>query len=382
MGNYNRRRFLKIAGGSALGFAASASGLCLFSSDGFAKTQNTVAANDIPLWQHAVAKGLFYGAAARYENLYNDKSFSDAFLNECKFLVPENELKWGHLSKKPGEYDFSKADWLFQYAKSNQLRVRGHTLVWHDNLPKWFSETVTNKNAEQVMIKHITTVMSRYRGQVFSWDVVNEAILPTDGQKDGFRNSPWLSLLGNRYIELAFRTAGAVDPQALLVYNDIRLEFDNSTHDKRRESVLKLLDRLISSGTPIHALGIEGHLRSEYSLSPKKLEDFLNTVKGLGLKIILTEMDINDRDLPANITERDNIIAGKYQEYLDVFLSNPAVIGITTWGLSDKYTWISDHYPRYDGLPSRPLLLDDHFKRKPSWYAVAKAFDVAPKRIQ
>jgi endo-1,4-beta-xylanase len=232
------------------------------------------------------------------------------------------------------------------------------------------------------MLEHITKVAGHYAGRIHSWDVVNEAVFPKHGRSDGLRNTPWLEFLGPNYIDIAFRAAVAADPQALLVYNDYGMEYDTPKDEAKRTAVLKLLERLRSQGTPVQALGIQAHLwGGETRFNPRKLKAFLAEVAGLGLKILITELDVTDKHLPSDINLRDRLVAEIYQDYLSVVLDEPAVIAVITWGLSDRYTWLSQQQPRQDGQPVRPLPLDAQMRRKQAWKAIARAFDQAPARI-
>ncbi len=337
------------------------------------------------LKERAAAKKLIYGAAVRYGDLSSNSEYAARFAQECGMLVPEWELKWsaGNKPLRPSldSFDFGTADWMAQFAKTHNLLLRGHTLVWHQSLPPWFEATVNRQNAEQFLVKHIKTVVGRYAGKIHSWDVVNEAIELTNRRSDGLRKSPWLKLLGPNYIDLAFRVAAEADPQALLVYNDYGLDYDIAQDEAKRTAVLKLLERLKSIGTPVQALGIQAHLEGhETRFNPKKLKAFLQEVAGLGLKILITEMDVTDQKLPLDTNVRDRIVAGAYEDYLSVVLEEPAVIAVLTWGLSDRYTWLSEYKTRNDKAPVRTLPLDARLKRKLAWNAIARAFDKAPKR--
>lgn len=383
MNIYARRDFLKTLLGSVAAGAFWPWLNQVDAADRAMPTQNSVPkrvnAADSSLWERAANKGIIYGAAGRYNDLRKDPEYAAAFSRECKMLVPEIELKWSNLCDKTGAYDFSKVDWLLNFAKSNGMLFRGHTLVWHYKLPVWFQGTVTRQNAEQTMVRHISKVASRYAGHMHSWDVVNEAIAPGDGRQDGLRRSPWLELLGPDYIDLAFRVAATVDPNALLVYNDYEIEFDTRKCELKREATLKLLSRLKSAGVPVHALGIQAHVWGQ-PINQKKLQEFLRSVQRLGLKILITELDGIDKGMTADISARDLKVAGLYEEYLSVVLENPAVISVVTWGLSDRHTYLTQWHPRKDGLPVRPLPLDANLKRKPAWEAIANAFDNAPVR--
>lgn len=336
---------------------------------------------DTSLSERAGTKGLVYGAASLKGRLSSDVKFAQHFAQECAVLVPESELKWKALRPSPDQFDFASGDWLAEFAHAHDMLFRGHTLVWHRALPQWFEETVDSLNAEQVLLEHIATVVGHYAGEIYSWDVVNEAILPKDGRPDGLRNTPWLLFLGPDYIEMAFRAAAAADPNALLVYNDYGLDYDIPEDEAKRVAVLGLLKRLKSRGTPIHAFGMQAHLRGdENRFNPKKLKTFLRDVADLGLKILITEMDVTDKKLPLDINVRDRIVAGVYEDYLSVVLQEAAVIAVLTWGLSDRYTWLAKDQPLADRVSVRPLPMDSELRRKLAWNAMARAFDQAPMR--
>jgi endo-1,4-beta-xylanase len=332
----------------------------------------------IPLRDRAAVKKLIYGAAATRSKLSSDAKFADCFTRECGILVPEVELKWDVLRPNIDRFNFAPGNWLFEFTHTHKMLMRGHTLVWHDALPPWFPELVNRNNAEQILLKHIQTVVRHYAGKLHSWDVVNEAISPQDKRPDGLRNSPWLKLLGPDYIDLAFHAASAADPNALLVYNDYGLDYDTHNGQTRRAAVLNLLENLQAKGTPIHALGIQAHLYRYDTpcLNPEKLQKFLRQVASMGLKILITELDVTDKTLPKDLQVRDRMVAGIYEDYLNAVLEEPAVIAVLTWGLSDRYTWLANP----DGVPARPLPLDSQFQRKLAWNAIARAFDRAPKR--
>ena len=335
-----------------------------------------------PLAERAKAKGLIYGAATNYSALVANPKFASHIVQECGLLVAENGLLWPDVHPEPNRFDFKAGDGLAKFAKAQKLLFRANHLVWHQYLPDWVKETVNQQNAEKVLVNHIQTVAGRYAGQMHSWDVVNEAIEPPDGREDGLRvGTPWLKFLGSDYIELAFRAAAAADPHALLVYNDYGLELDNPDQADRRGAVLRLLEQLVAKNTPIHALGIQSHLSgSATDFNPEILRRFLKDVASLGLKILVSELDVSDRDLPFDVPTRDRAIASTYEDYLSVVLDEPAVTTIVTWGLSDRYTWLSSFAPRRDKAAVRPLPLDDTLNRKLAWHAIARSFDSCPAR--
>ena len=294
--------------------------------------------------------------------------------------MPGNELKWDALHPAPDQFDFSEGDWIEQFARSHGMRFRGHTLVWEQALPQWFAATVNLENAERVLLSHISTVVGHYAGKMHSWDVVNEAILVGDGRADGLKVTPWLSYLGPQYIDLAFHAAHQADPKAMLVYNENWLEPEDSASEQRRQAALSLLTRLVKRGVPIHGMGIQSHFIAETNAAGQGFKRFLQAVENLGLCILVTEMDVRDHLLPGDVAVRDGLVAKQYYNYLSFILQFKSVKTVLTWGLSDRYTWISKQNLRKDGLRVRPLLYDAELQPKPALAAVRRAFDDAPMR--
>lgn len=341
---------------------------------------------DQPLRVRAAAKQLSFGSAVQRKHLENDPIFAQTFAQECSRLVPETSLKWSRLRPSPKTYNFADADWLVDFAQRHQMQVRGHTLIWHEALPQWtqsvFAAAMASSDQERIeqfMAQHIQTVVGHFAGKIQAWDVVNEAIRPDQGHPDGLRDTPWLKALGPGYIEMAFHLAAHADPKAMLVYNDFGMEYDAPWADKKRVAVLRLLETLKSKSVPIHALGMQSHLmRHQSHFDPEKLRKFLREVAQLDLKILITELDVTDESFATNILQRDLETAAIYEDYLSIVLSEPAVIEVSTWGISDRYTWIAKDAPRRDGTPVRPLPLDAKLNRKKVWNAIARSFDNAP----
>ncbi|WP_242042505.1 endo-1,4-beta-xylanase [Leptolyngbya sp. FACHB-541] len=388
-----RRTFLYGAAG-ALGFGASwlaaqqgfssTSQRTYDSDQGLAASKNHLSNDDnsrASLSDRAASKGLLYGAAVTAHRISSDASFAACVARECNILVAEIDLKWKALRPAPDQFDFSRSDRLLDFTQRHNMQFCGHTLVWHNGLPNWFESTVTADNAEQFLRTHIQTVVSQYAGKMHSWDVVNEAILPAHGRQNGLRGTPWLSLLGESYIEIAFETAAQADPDAMLVYNDFGLDYDISEEERKRTAVLELLSRLQSRGVPIHALGIQAHLHGDLThFNPDKLRSFIQDAASMGLKVLITELDVSDRRLPRDIDTRDRQVAEVYEAYLTAALAEPSVIAVLTWGLSDRYTWLTHFQPRSDGAAVRPLPLDDRLQPKRAWRAIADAFDEMSER--
>ena len=332
----------------------------------------------------AAAKGLDYGCAVQFGLLQKDQALVAAIKNECSIVVPEFEMKWGSIEHVRGTRNYEQADGLVAFARANGLKVRGHTAAWANNLPPWAPDVLRSDEGARVFDSHLRDVFSHFKGQLAEWDVVNEAVQPRDRRPGGLRNSILFRAFGAGFIDKAFNVAAEIDSKALLFYNDAGLEYAGADIDMRRLSTLKLLERLKTSGVPVHGLGIESHLEAGgAAFDAKVFRTFLRDVADLGLKIRITELDINDRALDGDIATRDRAVADMARRYLDATLDEKAVSGVLTWGLTDRYTWLNmgEHrWRRADKQPNRCLPLDADLQRKPFWFALAAAFDGAPDR--
>lgn len=336
---------------------------------------------DTPLRERAAAKGLLYGGSVHQRYLTEDVPFTQQFIRECNVLVPETQMKWFRIHPDVDRYDFSGADWLVNFAQQHKMRVRGHTLVWHHSVPTWLKQTLTRRNAEQIMVDHIQTVMKRYRGKIHSWDVVNEALDPNLRRSDGLRETLWLQSLGDSYLDIAYRAAAEADPDTMLVYNDFGLEDNSFRQSGKRQALLNLLKRWRDRNVPVHAVGIQAHWRAwENFFDPQQFRNFLKEIAAMDYKILITEFDVDDFSLPTNAQFRDRVIASLYEDFFSVVLQEPAVCGVLTWGLSDRYTWLLTEGRRGRKVTPRPLPLDDQLGRKLAWNALARSFDQTFKR--
>ncbi len=321
-------------------------------------------------------------------NQFADDRLKALFAAQCGILVPENELKWYSVRPSATEFDFGRADKLMEFAASNDLLVRGHTLLWNRDawMPAWVAShdfgSRPGIEAERLLTQHIATVVGRYP-QIFSWDVVNETINPETG---GMTQSIFTKHIGPEVIDIAFHAARAAAPKAQLVYNDYMSWGPGNA--KHRDGVIALLERLRKNGVPIDALGVQGHIGPGASTTTPRLsaEDevewrkFLDAATAMGLDLVITEFDEGDQNLPADIAVRDQAVADVARRYLDVMLSYPQLRYVMAWGLVDTYSWLRGRWPRADGLPKRPNPYDDDYRPKPLREAIADAFRAAPAR--
>jgi endo-1,4-beta-xylanase len=336
-----------------------------------------------PLKERAARKGLIIGAEVSAP-LLADPTFRNTLTRDFAMVVPGNALKWGPLERRRKVLDFHNADAIADFAAAHGMMMRGHTLLWHDMNPKWLAKHLADrrKDAARLIRRHIKAVAGRYRGRMHSWDVVNEAIEPKDGRGDGLRNSLFLKALGRDYLALAFEAAAKADPGARLVFNEYGCEWGWDVGRQRRYATLRLLEDLLDKGVPVHALGIQGHLDpgSDGSLDTRALGQFCDAAADLGLALQVTELDARDTSIGGSIESRDRLVADAYARFLDVVLARPATEAVLTWGMTDRHSWLTGHFPRPDSGIVRGLPYDADYRRKPAWYALAAALDAAPPR--
>jgi len=311
-----------------------------------------------------------YGACVRVDPLQKELDYRAAIQTYCQQITPEGGLFWGPLRPTRDQFRFENADAVLAFAEANGMTMRGHTLIWYGTMPKWTDDIEGAAEAEHEMTTHIERVVSRYRGKVKTWHVVNEPIDDTKGDVPGLRPNIWLRNLGDRYIDLAFRTAHEVDPAAELVINEYDIECADGTSPKRREVFLKLIRDLVARGVPLHGVGLQGHIKGKYEIDRDGVYGFVSEIRSLGLKAHVTELDVIDYDLPGRIGTRDAIVAARAHDFLEAIFAAARPSVIATWGITDRYTWVPIWYKRRDGLPNRPLPLDDHYQPKPLWNVI------------
>jgi endo-1,4-beta-xylanase len=310
---------------------------------------------------------------------------------QCGLITPENELKWQATRPSADRFDFAAADRVIGWATQHGLGVRGHTLLWHrqERFPAWLNTHDFGANpasaAQHLLTEHIRTVASRYASVIHSFDVVNETVDPDTG---ALRETNLSRAFGGTepMLDLAFHTARATVPGAQLVYNDYMGWEDGS--EKHRAGVLRLLEGFKARGVPVDALGLQSHIAvdPQGTVGPhaarreKAWRDFLDAVTGMGYNLLITEFDVDDRTLPADIALRDRAVADDAQRYLDVTLSYPRLDTIVAWGLVDRFSWLQNFHPRTDGVPKRPNPWDSDFRPKLLRDAIAQAITHAPAR--
>ncbi|WP_207533979.1 endo-1,4-beta-xylanase [Desertivirga arenae] len=319
------------------------------------------------------------GVAVRPSELSSEES--KLILNEFSSITPENAMKMGPIHPREDRYFWRDADTIVNFAVRNKLKVRGHTLCWHAQTPNWlFIDSTGNNVSKDVLLQrlksHINTVVSRYKGKIYAWDVVNEAI--ADGP-EFLRKTKWTEIAGEEFIEKAFEYAHAADPNAVLFYNDYNTEIP-----AKRDKIFKLLKGLKDKGVPVHGVGLQAH----WSISTptrEELEKSIEMFSSLGLQVQFTELDISvysgrqggqliqgqqqpQQQKSVFTAEMEQQQLEKYKMVFDVFRKyKKNVTGVTFWNVSDKYTWLDGR-----GRKNFPLLFDQELKPKKAYWEVVK----------
>jgi len=299
----------------------------------------------------AERKGILLGFAAMLESakLADTDLYRDIAREEFNIVTPENSHKWGWIQPFPGQFDFEDADELANYALNNGMVLHGHPLIWHRQLPAWV-QTLPLDQAESAMLSHIDALVSRYRGKVAIWDVINEAL-----EEDGtFRDSVWFKSMGVDYIRKAFLRARAADPEAVLVYND----YDVAWTGPKSDGMYRLLQQELARGTPIDAVGFQMHFWTQFD-QYDDMRANLQRFADLGLDIYITEFDVA---MTADAQEQQQ--AEVFERVMEICLEQPACKAIQAWGFTDRYSWRYNH---------RPLMFTERYKAKPAYYAWQRA---------
>jgi endo-1,4-beta-xylanase len=324
------------------------------------------------LAQHARARGILFGCAtANYE--LDDTGFAAALRQEAAILVPEYEMKRNKLEAERGSLDFSAVDSLLRFCADNGMRIRGHPLVWHAANPPWLEDAVLSSRDERLLTAYIRSVVSHFRGQLHSIDVVNEALLADSARRDGLRETFWLKALGPSYIDTAYRAAHEADPSLTLVYNDWGCEMAGIANDRMRAITLDFLEGALARKVPIHAYGMQGHIAAfGQTVDQRKLRDFLASLEAMKLRVFITEHEVYDTTESADIALVDRAAADASARFLDVALDFADTV--LTWGLSDRFLDAPSWRQKLAGYAPRTLPLDRDMQRKPMWAAMARAF--------
>ena len=333
----------------------------------------------LTLRQAADQAHVLVGAAAR-PSLFSEAAYSATLGREFNMVEPEDAMKWWAVRRNPDTFDFSQGDEVVRFAQAHGMKVRGHCLVWDHNNPEWLVQgKFTPDQLSHLLHEHITTVMKHYAGQVFAWDVVNEAL----DEKGRVKNSPWynqpgigFSEKGLAYIEQAFRWAHEADSKALLFYNETQGEGLNPKSD----AVYAMVKDFKHRGVPIDGVGLQLHI-SQLDLDTAAIAANIMRLTALGVQVHITELDVSLPLDPSGHEGKDDLLrqAEVYRGVVRACLQNPDCTAIQTWGFTDRYSWIGSHS---HGTRGAALPFDRAYKPKPAYDAMLEEISRKEQRLQ
>ena len=337
-------------------------------------------------------KDKFLIGAALNESQFTEQNPAQAALVKKQFssITPENVMKWEKIRPERDQFNFGPADRYVEFGEKNNMFIIGHTLVWHSQTPSWVFEDGKGNPTDRAtllarMSNHIHTVVSRYKGRVKGWDVVNEAL----NENGSLRQSPWLKIIGEDYLVKAFEFARTADPKAELYYNDFALE-----NSSKRKGAVTLIEKLKAAGVKVDGIGTQSHLRLN-SPSIQQIEDTITTFGQLKVKVMVTELDVevlprHTGNLTAEVSYREAAnpalnpytnglpesvqqdLAKRYGEIFEVYARHADKISrVTLWGVTDGDSWLNDWPIR--SRTNHPLLFDRNNQPKPALDAVLNA---------
>ena len=305
------------------------------------------------LRRYADAVGLDIGVCMGTNFDRNVQEHNELVKREFNMVVAENSMKAVSIHPSKGVTNFSGPDNLVQFAEDNTIKVRGHTLVWHNQNASWIC-TGDRKTSLENMKYHIETVMSHFKGKVCHWDVVNEAF-----EGGALRNSAWMQSIGNDFIDSAFVYAHAADPDCKLFYND----YSTSHINTKSTAIYTMVKRMKQNGIPIDGVGFQSHQSTSDGSSTfySKLKENFTRFAELGVEIAITELDVKGSDFSAQ--------ANVYSDYLRVALEMPEVKTYLIWGVRDQDSWVSP----------TPLIFDNSWQPKPAYNAILELLKDPPE---
>ncbi|MFE9428515.1 endo-1,4-beta-xylanase [Kitasatospora sp. NPDC006697] len=326
----------------------------------------------------AARQHLRVGTAVDAAQLGANQAYTGLVADQFSVVTPENSMKWEAVEPTRGGYDWAPADQLVQFAEQHGQEVRGHTLMWHNQLPAWLTAgaadgTISDAQLRDILHQHITDEVSHFRGRIWQWDVVNEVFanswdtaLPNGLNSGDF----WIQHLGQGVIADAFRWAHQADPKALLFYNDYNITGEDGTNTKFT-AVYDYVKQLRAQGVPIDGIGEQGHLDTQYGFDAQRFQNDLQAFGDLGLKVAVTEADVRTNVDNATAQVPTSQLAAfaqpyEFSEELKGCQLVPQCISFTAWGVYDGDSWIPGTFTG-EGYG---LLYDVNLKPKPAYFAL------------
>ena len=318
------------------------------------------------LRQAADERGILVGTAVR-PSLFSEAAYSETLGREYNLIEAEDVMKWQALRPSEKEFDFRQGDAVVSFGQMHGMKVRGHCLVWDHNNPEWLTEShFTPEQLSHLLREHIAMVMKHYAGQVFAWDVVNEAFDENGKLKNSvWYNQPGITLTADEssYVEQAFRWARAADSRALLFYNENGAEGLN----RKADAVYAMVKDFKRRGVPIDGVGLQMHI-SQLDFDAAPVAANIARLVALGVQVHITELDVSLPVVGGYATKDDLQRQGEiYRAVARACLKNPGCTAIQTWGFTDKYSWIGSHS---HGTRGAALPFDRNYQPKPACEAI------------
>lgn len=327
---------------------------------------------DTDLLRIARRKGIWLGTAIGARDVA-DEQVVRLYRRHCNSYTPRNSLKWQAVEQRKAMLQWGEADRLVSFAQAAKAACYGHTLIWH-RVPAWVAAIRSAGELRAAMRERIQGTMGRYVGRIHAWDVVNEAL---EYEKAELRSSLFQSLLGNAYIEESFALAREADPRATLVLNETHLEKRSPIFSQRRTLFLKLLEQLLARGTPVQAVGLQGHFRPGLDLlDEEELSRFCAALKAMGLAIYITELDGSCRFASKIRNRGERIYDYAFQRFVEVVGASGALHGITLWGMAERYVDREARAPQ--GCATAIGLFDQQLRPRHTLDAFARALTTLP----
>ena len=319
------------------------------------------------LRQAADDDGLLLGTAVRSPQL-SEPAYAAVLADEFNMVEAEDAMKWWVLRPDEATYDFRQADELVRFAQAHRMKVRGHCLVWGRYNPRWLTQgQFTSRQLSKLLHEHINRVMRHYSGQVFAWDVINEALDENGNLRDSlWYNQPGIgfSQQGMKYIEQVFRWAHKADPKALLFYN----EAEGEGLSRKSNAIYAMVKDFRSRGVPIHGVGLQMHIPL-LDADLAAVAANLARISALGLQVHITELDVSVPIDSSGHARAEDLArqADVYRSIVRTCLNSVGCSAIQTWGFTDKYSWIGSHS---HGARGQALLFDRSYLRKEAYFSV------------
>jgi endo-1,4-beta-xylanase len=322
--------------------------------------QPNVPADPLTFTPASAAKkaGLLAGTAVAYGPLVTEEVYRNTIASEFNYITPENEMKWGSLQNTSDQrvWNFEQADAIVDFAKQHDLKVKGHALVWHSQAPSFVTSSLKKHELDKLVKAHVAKTMSHFSGDIFAWDVVNEAVAD-DGS--GLRDSVFSQLLGSDFISKAFRQAHSADKKPRLIYND----YGTENLGAKSDALLALMQDLVKRQVPVDEVGFQAHFDARFAPSKEELIANFDRFGALGLDVNISELDVRVAQIAGNIAHKLAVQKEIYQRVAAACAEAANCTAITTWGFTDKHSWVDSFFGADD-----PLLFDENYQKKPAYF--------------